>query len=629
MTMHRPLVSALATVVAVLPVITPKTARAQAAAPAPTASAAPERAPLIPTTVGPATDAASLERQGDPSARPGLPKSGDDQVFSDDWWRHTRPVVEIHGFFRTRAELFHNFSLGRIDPASTALWARPIDDTYSPVSGSQVQTTYGCGPNGSNQSGTNQVACTNKTQASTNMRFRIDPEIHLSDNLRILSEVDLLDNLVLGSTPEGSTSSPNGGGGYRYNFGGGYTPFRAFSTTQVPPTAGVNSYENSITVKRAWAEYLTPFGQLRFGRMPSHWGLGILANSGDKIDSDYQTTVDRIMFVTGFKSLDLYVAGMALAVFRRLRPDQQAIRIARGDVVINGGLYLLYRQQILANEQNGSATSNGSYVVGASGAYGQGSYQSGLTRIGAQAKIGDLWFQVLSKRLRWEVEAVYINGSIENPEGVLSGTYNQENWQISEFGAASELEYKPLGDELRLKFYTGVATGDQGSYAAGAPTIAPSDNGLQTRPTADKTVSEFQFNPAYNVDLILFREILTRVQGAYYFKPGVEYDFSRAADGEKFGGRAEAIWSRASKFVQTPGHHPDLGVELDATLYYQSRDGSLNDDPTKIGGFFAMLQYGVLFPLAGLGYQAGELTQTPSLSTSAAQTVRLFLGVVY
>ena len=54
---------------------------------------------------------------------------------------------------------------------------------------------------------------------------------------------------------------------------------------------------------------MTPVGELRFGRMPSHWGLGMVANSGDGYDSDCQTTADRIMFVTGIKSIDLYFAG--------------------------------------------------------------------------------------------------------------------------------------------------------------------------------------------------------------------------------------------------------------------------------------------------------------------------------
>jgi hypothetical protein len=40
-------------------------------------------------------------------------------------------------------------------------------------------------------------------QAGANMRFRLTPELHISDNLRVLSQIDMLDNLVLGSTPSG------------------------------------------------------------------------------------------------------------------------------------------------------------------------------------------------------------------------------------------------------------------------------------------------------------------------------------------------------------------------------------------------------------------------------------------
>src|SRR6185369_2148048 len=153
-------------------------------------------------------------------------------------------------------------------------------------------------------------ACDNNTQAGANMRFRLNPELHISDNLRVMSQIDLLDNLVLGSTPEGYANQPSSKGGYEVVARGGYAPLGAFASTQWAPQAGVNSTKDSIIVKRVWAEYTTPVGVLRFGRMPSHWGLGILANSGDGHDSDYQSTADRIMFVTGIKKYDLYFAGI-------------------------------------------------------------------------------------------------------------------------------------------------------------------------------------------------------------------------------------------------------------------------------------------------------------------------------
>jgi uncharacterized protein (TIGR04551 family) len=143
-----------------------------------------------------------------------------------------------------------------------------------------------------------------------------------------------------------------------------------------------------------------------------------------------------------------------------------------------------------------------------------------------------------------------------------------------------------------------------------------------------------RFHPDYRVDLILFRNILSRVQGAYYLRPSVEYDFARNVNGQKFGGGASFVWSRASEPVQTPGHQPDLGVELDLTLYYQAKDGSLNDNHEKVGGFYTFLQYGVLFPLGGLNYLSSQRDNALNsdrirLDTGSAQTLRWFLGVLF
>jgi uncharacterized protein (TIGR04551 family) len=190
-----------------------------------------------------------------------------------------------------------------------------------------------------------------------------------------------------------------------------------------------------------------------------------------------------------------------------------------------------------------------------------------------------------------------------------------------------------MEDKLRIQFGFGYATGD-----SDLSSIAPDENGLQKQLTNNRTFSEFRFHPDYRVDLILFRNILSRVEGAYYFRPSVEYDFTRDRNGQRLGGGGALIWSRASEFVQTPGHARDLGVELDFQLYYQSKDGALNDDPDKMGGFFTSLQYGVMFPLAGFNYLPGELTRATTagvkdpateLSTATAQTLRWYLGILF
>ena len=152
------------------------------------------------------------------------------EIFSDEWWTHSRPVFELHGLYRLRAELFHNFFLGRTD-RNPGLWAPPIDYQYTATDGTRVPSSglTNCGDS------TGQ-ACSNKTQSSANMRFRLNPELHLSDNLRIVSQIDLLDNLVLGSTPNSyynaydPTTGKTGVGGQSP-----YAPRSFFASTAEPP----------------------------------------------------------------------------------------------------------------------------------------------------------------------------------------------------------------------------------------------------------------------------------------------------------------------------------------------------------------------------------------------------------
>jgi hypothetical protein len=59
---------------------------------------------------------------------------------------------------------------------------------------------------------------------------------------------------------------------------------------------------DSFLVRRAWAEFLIPVGQIRVGRMPLEWGLGILAQNDNRLqdwgDPQFGSTVDRILFAT-------------------------------------------------------------------------------------------------------------------------------------------------------------------------------------------------------------------------------------------------------------------------------------------------------------------------------------------
>jgi uncharacterized protein (TIGR04551 family) len=631
------------------------------AEPAPPAQ--PQLTPL-PVWPEPQSDAATLKRQG--AERPGAAKpSAGNAVFAEDWWSHARPILEWHGSFRARGELFYKFHLGRTDRPSASLFPRPIADYYRSFDsatrsfdashGARLCTPDELGNGAESEFEDATQGCDDNTNAGANLRFRLDPEFHVSDNLRVLSQIDLLDNLVLGSTPSG----------YSSRFGGveqrsGYAPLSAFDDDAAAPSSR-NSLRDSIVVKRVWAEWVTPVGQLRFGRMPNHWGLGMVNNSGDGPDDDYQSTIDRAQIISGIKSLDLYASAAidfpnegatsdtlslergqpydlaqlddvnqyTFSIARLKSPELLKAALNKGELVLNGGVQLVYRHQLLATDSSG-ACAEGLPSPAALDCDLDADTQIAFQRRGASLWMPDVWLQLMYKGFRFETEAATVQGTIDNVSTVMGTAGSADrNYKIRSWGVASEIEQKLVENKLSLGFKFGWASGD-----ADVESLAPG-SGFQNQ-HGDKTISTFRFHPSYGLDLILYRNLLSRVQGTYYFRPSVRYDFLRDPNGQKIGGGIAAIWSRASEFMQTPGHARDLGVELNGQLYFQSKDGSLNDDPDRFGGFFAKLEYAVLFPMAGLGYPSSdavainaELRSSEAADPDLAQALRLYLGVAF
>ena len=177
-------------------------------APAPaSADSGPSAPPTTSAPISPSRDQQDLAAQGSQRPEAGELAASGAQVFSEDWWAHARPVIDMHGYFRTRAELFHNLFLGRHNSSLNGndpqyLWPIPLDQSYTSINGGIGQSTTAntvaqCGPATPVPTG----ACNDKTESGANVRLRLNPEIIISDNLRISTQIDLLDNVVLGSTP--------------------------------------------------------------------------------------------------------------------------------------------------------------------------------------------------------------------------------------------------------------------------------------------------------------------------------------------------------------------------------------------------------------------------------------------
>src|SRR6185369_45429 len=87
--------------------------------------------------------------------------------------------------------------------------------------------------------------------------------------------------------------------------------------------------------------------------------------------------------------------------------ELQKLDLARGSAVVNGGVRFAYRKQTLANDETDQA-------LGASLGQTAEGVSLGLPRRGAEMFIPDVWFQLLYKKFRFELEGAMVYGSLEN-----------------------------------------------------------------------------------------------------------------------------------------------------------------------------------------------------------------------
>ena len=559
-------------------------------------------------------------------------------------WTTPRPVFSLNGYFRVRGEYIDNFALGRV-PISRLTgdpFARWIQIDNGPESGQHVLPAGGCRGEPSSIPDPDQRCGGSATTRFANMRLRLQPTLSLSDNVRVHIMVDAFDNLILGSTPE--VKSVNQFGQVTGRAPG--VPVDSLTRTSPPPESFRNTVGDAILVRRVWGEVTnSTIGQVRFGRMGHQWGLGMMWNAGEgtniletALDSDFQSEIDRIQLIGKFKgvffgvSWDFANKGYILdpvsdiqaiprdasreddtrqwsfLLARRLDPIAQEKRLRRGKWVTNGGGYFIYRTQFLS-------TSTAPLLGTVS------DIESSFVRRDAKVYMPDGWFQALWKDLRLEIEVAGIFGQIQNiqPDG-FPPTAEGEKYKLRQWGVAFETEYRTVGKKLGVFLKAGAASGDPDVVG-----LSQYEN-LAAQPVGKKNISTFSFHPDYRIDLILFKQILGAVSGAYYLAPAISYDIIRSDFGRVFSARLDFIYSRAMYEQQTYSSNPNLGAELDVSVYYRTENG-----PQFTDGFFVAGQFGVLFPLNGLDYLTVDGVQEPDAQGSLrrALTMRLIMGIQY
>ncbi|ACG75400.1 conserved hypothetical protein [Anaeromyxobacter sp. K] len=523
--------------------------------------------------------------------------------------------LQLDGYLRLRGDLYDNLDLGGTDAAGHSYFPRPLQ-------------------------GTNRGSL-----ASTNMRLRAEPTLNISERVRVKAQIDVLDNYVLGSSNSDlfdSYHSP-----YTASF---YGSSRALSKRDA------SADRDAIQPKRAWAEVQTPVGLLSFGRMPSEWGLGILTSAGSKIDDDYGDTVDRIQFalppvatpigkLSFVPMLDFDSEGVlhpdphfgpglgqpfdaesgddartfALKIARLDTEDEIRRKVERGASSFNYGVYYLYRTQRWTYPTWRTQGYDGSY-----GDTGDSATEPDKVKRNAYTHVADFWARLVTQRWHLELETVGVYGHIGEAFEYVPDATDPTRQVISSLGrvllrqwaATLTTRYKAIPNKVTLGAELGVASGDsapgfgvdterKATDASGNTMLPPygSIDGPQFGQPGDGAIRNFRFNPAYRVDLILWRHIIGQVTDAWYLKPSIRWDilpglaldgalvYSQALSGGSVPSAvAEDATSTTGAYVlQKQGKKP-LAVEADGRLSLDSGNG-----------FMTWVEGGVLQPFGGLG----------------------------
>ena len=309
---------------------------------------------------------------------------------------------------------------------------------------------------------------------------------------------------------------------------------------------GSGDISNTLSASRIWGEVNSDIGIIRFGRMPVHWGAGMIFNAGNQPTQLIGDTVDRLQYSKQIDSVFLLGA---------IETREEGFISAKDDTTA-GTLGIYYAADRL---------SAGIYNVYARQQVEDSSFGQFTTDVHGRADLG---------ALKIETELAFQYGS---------GDLNNGLDAITQRGFGGLIDASLQMDELIAGLNLGYASGDDD--------------------LTDKEFKTFSFDQNYDISLMLFDQVLPTVnptvsnelnQGletgaarlgnsisnAIYVQPRIAYKVS-----ETFTPEFRVLLARAAQLPEEESANNRYGVELNANLHYQ-----------PVEKFLLRAQLGYLFP---------------------------------
>ncbi len=344
----------------------------------------------------------------------------------------------------------------------------------------------------------------------------------------------------------------------------------------------------SIRVEGLWGTLDTPIGELRVGRMPFHWGLGMLYNDANTVDSN--TTgdhLDRVMFIVPVMGFKIIPAFDYISEGAMLRYNDHFIDASSRDDGWQVALMFTMQEEDPAVLEEKLLKENTVYEFGFFGSYSWKSDKATevttpyadtpidgniidpaktytLSEQDARMLTLDLWGNIYYKNFSIKAELAFMDGKL----GRFRNDDISSRVSAQMFGAALEMQWKYIPRKLHFTLLGGMATGDKGNGVQGDSMTIPG-RAIDTALGLDMKVENFRFHRDYNINSFIWREVLGRFTSGYYASFDTQYFFR-----DDISMRGGLTYSGAWFAKQTPGGKgTPIALEPFVGAYYSGDSG--------------------------------------------------------
>jgi uncharacterized protein (TIGR04551 family) len=344
----------------------------------------------------------------------------------------------------------------------------------------------------------------------------------------------------------------------------------------------------SIRIEGLWGTLDTPIGELRVGRMPFHWGLGMLYNDANTVDTntsgDY---LDRIMFIVPVMGFKIIPAFDYISEGAMVRYNDHFIDASSRDDGWQVALMMTMQEEDPAVLEEKLLKESTVYEFGFFGAYSwKGDKTTEVTVPYADTPVDgniidpaksytlaeqdarmltlDLWGNIYYKNFSIKAEVAFMDGKL----GRFKNEDISSRISAQMFGAALEAQWKYIPRKLHFTLLGGIATGDKGTGVQGDSMTIPG-KAIDTTLGLDMKVENFRFHRDYNMNSFIWKEVLGRFTSGYYVSFDTQYFFR-----DDISMRGGLTYSGAWFSKQTPGGKgTPIALEPFVGAYYSGDSG--------------------------------------------------------